>query len=103
MTSQRLGDAMEVAPDLHESLLENERIRVLKYRMKPGDRAELHSHPDGVVYHLEGNLKARSVNQDGQAQEYDLAPGMCVWTPASSHVFEGVSGEEGIGLIIELR
>lgn len=103
MTAERIGDAMEVAPDIHEVLLENDRIRVLKYRLRPGEKADLHSHPDGVVYHIEGNLKARSTSPDGEAQEFDLAPGMCVWTPASSHEFEGVSGEEGIGLIVELR
>lgn len=102
-TQQGIGDAMEIAPDLHEVILENDRVRVLAYDMEPGDRAELHRHPDSVVYHLEGTCTARGTSPEGEAREFELEPGLCVFSPASAHVFEVVAGEPGRGLIIELK
>ena len=40
------GDAVTVAPNNYKTLLENDRIRLLEYRGKPGDKTEMHSHPD---------------------------------------------------------
>ena len=39
-------DAVKVAPNSYKSILENERVRVLEYRGKPGDKTAMHSHPD---------------------------------------------------------
>lgn len=103
MTRTDIGDAIAVAPDMHTVLLDNDRVRVLEYAGGPGDRAEMHSHPDNVVYHLEGSCRARATGPDGQAREFDVEPGMCLWSPASAHIFEFVSGEPARGLIIELR
>lgn len=103
MDTSQIGDAVEVAPEYHEVLLENERVRVLEYRMRPGGRAELHSHPDNVVYHLEGTFTARATSPDGEAREFEVRPDMCLWSPASAHVFESVDGEPARGLIIELK
>lgn len=99
----RIGDAMQAAPDVHRVLLENDRVRVLEYRLRPGDRGDLHAHPDNVVYHLEGRFTARSTSPDGDAREFDVEPDMCLWSPASAHVFESIGGEEARGLIIELK
>jgi quercetin dioxygenase-like cupin family protein len=95
-------DAVKGAGHMHKVLLENDRVRVLEYHAKPGDVAEMHSHPDGVIYHLSGRVR-RSTAIDGQIQEFDIAPGAVIWIPATKHRFEIPSGEECRGLHIELK
>lgn len=44
-------DAMAVAPEHHEILLENGRVRVLDARVGPGERTPVHTHQwPGVLY-----------------------------------------------------
>lgn len=103
MATTQVPDAIEAAADIHSVLLENERVRVLEYRIKPGEKAEMHSHPDNVIYHLKGTFTASSTPPEGDAREFDVEPGMCLWSPASAHTFENTNGDEGVGLIIELK
>jgi quercetin dioxygenase-like cupin family protein len=51
-------DPVTTSPRYHKVLLENDKVRVLEYRLKPGETEATHSHPAGVVYVLSGaNLK----------------------------------------------
>ena len=43
-------DAVKVAPESYKVLLENDRVRVLEYRIKPGYKNAMHSHPDFLLY-----------------------------------------------------
>lgn len=46
--SDHADDAVTVAPHLHEVIFENDKKRVLKVTVKPGDKAEIHWHPEEV-------------------------------------------------------
>jgi len=39
-------EAAQVAPHVYKVLFENDRVRLLEVRMKPGDESAQHSHPD---------------------------------------------------------
>ena len=43
-------DAIAVAPHNYKTILENERVRLLEYTGKPGDKTEMHAHPDLLAY-----------------------------------------------------
>ncbi len=45
-------DPVRVAPHIYESLLDNERVRVLKVTDRNGETPPLHAHPDRVVVFL---------------------------------------------------
>jgi len=45
-------DPVRVAPHIYESVLDNERVRVLKVTDRNGETPPLHSHPDRVVVFL---------------------------------------------------
>src|SRR5207248_2474521 len=47
-------DPLKASPQYYKILLENDRVRVLEYRLKPGEKEAMHSHPAGVVYVLSG-------------------------------------------------
>jgi hypothetical protein len=97
------ADALEVAPNLHEVVLENERVRVLKYRSKTGDRADLHWHPNNVVIHTGPPAKMRFKTVDGSANDVEVPTGYVGFSEAGSHAFEQLGGEETTGYIIELK
>ena len=42
-------DAMVAAPDHHEILLENDRVRVLDTRLGPGERTPIHTHASSAA------------------------------------------------------
>jgi hypothetical protein len=53
-----IPDAVSAASDIYRVLLENDRVRVLDVRMKPGASSPMHAHPDLVSYSLNGgNLR----------------------------------------------
>ncbi len=45
-------DPVRVAPHIYESVLDNERVRVLKVTERNGETSPLHAHPDRVVIFL---------------------------------------------------
>ena len=96
-------DAVTAAPHMHRLLFENERLLVVEYHGKPGDKAGMHSHPDGVIYHLEGKMKLRSTTIEGQTRELEIKPGDIMWSPATKHDLEFIEGEKCRGIHIGLK
>jgi hypothetical protein len=66
-------DPVKTSPQYYKVLLENDQVRVLEYRLKPGEKEAMHSHPAGVVYVLSGAaLKFRlSRRPDGRKDGRD--------------------------------
>ena len=52
--NENMLDPLDVASNVYNFKMENERVRVLNVTFKPGDKAVMHHHPDHVVYVLEG-------------------------------------------------
>ena len=47
-------DPVSVSPDKYKVLLENDRVRVVDYSIKPGERDQPHTHPPKVSYVVTG-------------------------------------------------
>lgn len=47
-------DPVDVSPDKFTVPLENEHVRVLKYRLAPGEKDDWHTHPPKVSYVVSG-------------------------------------------------
>jgi hypothetical protein len=45
-------DPTTTNPDVYKTVFENDRVRVLEYRDKPGESTAAHRHPDSVMYTL---------------------------------------------------
>jgi quercetin dioxygenase-like cupin family protein len=95
-------DAAAVAPHLYGVVMENERVRVLKVRGKPGDKSELHSHPSMVAIAL-ANSDLRFSSADGQSREEKLKTGQVVHSDAVEHATEIMGSTEAHFLLIELK
>ena len=85
--------------------LDNDRVRVLEYRSRPGFGVcgeGMHSHPDHVTVSLTGaKLKIKAT--DGSAVFRDIPPGTVFYAPAETHSAEVIGGLGTRSYIIELK
>jgi len=95
-------DPLVTDPDKYKLVFENERVRVLEYRDKPGDRTKQHSHPDFVLYTL-STFTRRLTLGDGRTLERSAGPGQTSFSEAHSHIGENVGDTDTHVLMIELK
>ncbi|MFI5056809.1 MAG: cupin domain-containing protein [Candidatus Acidiferrales bacterium] len=95
-------DAVKVSPETHKVLLENDQVRVLDARMKPGEKIAMHSHPANVVYFLtDGKIKI--TYPDGKTEVREVKAGVAAWNEGVTHAAENVGATEFHELQIELK
>jgi beta-alanine degradation protein BauB len=82
-------------------LLENDRVRVLDVRMKPGASSPMHAHPDLVSYSLNGG-NLGSLSRAAKAWTSSSA-GEAIWLEAPTHGTENIGSTETHDLTIELK
>ena len=82
--------------------LENERVRVLELRLKPGEREKQHTHPQYVLYALT-DYRVRNTNADGTVRVYDRKAGDVFWGEPITHSGENIGTTEVRALIVELK
>lgn len=95
-------DVVKVAPQSYKVLLENDRVRVLEYRLKPGGKEPMHSHPEYIVYALTSG-KAKFTLPDGKTIEREIKTGKVMYLKAETHAVENVGTTTAHGLLIELK
>jgi quercetin dioxygenase-like cupin family protein len=94
-------DPTETDPDKYEVVFENERVRVLEYTDKPGDRTSPHHHPDSVMYTL-SSFERRLVRDD-QQRDVRLEAGTATWLAAQDHHGENIGRTDTHVLFVELK
>jgi quercetin dioxygenase-like cupin family protein len=94
-------EAAQAAPHVYKVLFENDRVRLLDVRMKPGDESAQHSHPDYLLYALEGG-KVKLTDASGSA-EVDIPAGAAMWREAEEHSALNVGTTEVHALFVELK
>jgi beta-alanine degradation protein BauB len=95
-------DPVRISPQHYTVRLENERVRVLEWRLKPGGREPMHSHPDGVLIVL-ADSTLKSTSPEGPATTRATVNGEVKWAPAVSHSIENVGSTEAHALLVELK
>jgi len=95
-------DAAKVAPESYKVLLENDRVRVLEFRIKPGMKNAMHSHPDIIVYRFTSG-KIKFTLPDGKTFNRETKAGEVLFIEAETHTTENVGCTESHGLLIELK
>jgi mannose-6-phosphate isomerase-like protein (cupin superfamily) len=98
----QIPDALQVAPNVYKLLMENDRVRVLDVRVKPGEKTKMHSHPDRVVY-VFSDQRLKFTSADGQNKELELKAGQVLWIEAGSHATENIGMTEVHNLAVELK
>lgn len=98
-------DAARVQPQSYRVVFENDKVRVLEFRAKPGMGVcgvGMHSHPDHLTVLLSPQ-KVRTRLPNGQVTEHTGKLGDTFWEPAVTHEVENVSGIDARSLIIEFK
>ena len=94
-------DPTTTDPDKYKVVFENDRVRVLEYRDRPGDRTSDHSHPDSVMVTL-SSFERRLISGDRTA-EVSKAPGEINWLAAQTHAGENIGDTETHVIFVELK
>ena len=81
---------------------ENERVRVLELRLKPGESEEMHTHPDYVLYALT-DYRVKNTSADGTVRVFDRKQGDVFWGKPVTHGGENVGDTEVHAIIVELK
>ncbi len=103
MTSHsNIKDPLVTDGDKYSVVLENERVRVLRYHDKPGDKTLQHFHPDYLLY-AESSFSRRLAFPDGQEHEVDVKAGSIVWMKAHAHIGENIGDTNTDVIIVELK
>jgi len=97
-----IQDAVATDGDKYSVVLENERVRVLRYHDTPGDRTSQHAHPDYVVY-AESSFKRRLTFPDGQKHEVDVKAGSVLYMQGHVHIGENIGDTDTDVIMVELK
>src|SRR5437899_6207120 len=95
-------DPVKLAPDKYKVIFNNDKVRVLDVRLKPGDKSPMHSHPNYIVYPF-NNSTVKFTSKDGKTAEVKSKAGQCMWRNAESHAVENTGKTEVHVLNIELK
>ena len=97
-----LPDPTRTDPENYKVILENERVRVLRYHDVPGTKTHLHHHPASVLYAL-STFDRRLTFGDGKTQERVLHDGDVVWLPAQDHMGANIGTTPTEVLLVEMK
>jgi quercetin dioxygenase-like cupin family protein len=93
-------DAMQYGVRHLQVLAEDDKVRVLKYTPRKGDKTPVHSHPSTVLYVVKGG-KVRITAADGSVVDADLQAGGALLRPPVTHADEALDDLEVV--LIELK
>jgi quercetin dioxygenase-like cupin family protein/ketosteroid isomerase-like protein len=95
-------DPVILSPQYYKVLLENDQVRVLEYRLKPGQKEAMHSHPAGVVYLLSG-ARVKFSYPDGRNEEKPAAAGETFWREPTTHAVENIGDTEAHAIAVDFK
>jgi len=95
-------DPVKVDPKHYKVLFNNEYVRILDVRQKPGEKSPMHSHPNHVIYSLTG-ATIKFTSSDGKTNTVTTKAGQVVWHNAETHTVENIGKTENHVLDIELK
>jgi hypothetical protein len=98
-------DAPTVDPRSYRVVLENDRVRVLEYKSRPGLGVcgqGMHYHPAHLTISLTG-AKLKETTSDGKVSFPEIPPGTVFFSEAQTHSTEIIGGAGTRSYIIELK
>ena len=95
-------DATVVAPAVYKIVKDTAGIRVLEVTAKPGDSTGMHSHPDNVLYVVDGG-KVEFTGQDGNKQTVELNSGMSNISGPETHNAKNVGNTTVKAYLVEVN
>ncbi len=95
-------DPVPLYPENYEVLSENERVRVLDFRLKKGATETQHSHPAHVAVFLV-DVKIRFTLPDGTTRLREAKAGEVAYSEPTAHASENIGDTDAHGILVELK
>ena len=95
-------DPLKTAAEHHKLEFENDRVRVLRGKVGPGEKTGMHGHPANVVIVL-SDVRVRSTLADGKTEETTAKAGEVVWREPLKHTSENLGDKPFEVIIVELK
>jgi hypothetical protein len=95
-------DPIQTDGDKYKVLLENEHVRVLEYRDRPGEKTHEHRHPAFVLYALVP-FKRKIVLPDGKALMREFKAGDVLYSDEQTHIGENVGATPTHVIMVEMK
>ncbi|MGH3780066.1 MAG: cupin domain-containing protein [Pseudonocardiaceae bacterium] len=94
-------DPVKTNPQHYRVVFENDRVRVLEYTDRPGDRTTPHAHPDSVMITL--SSYRRRLQAGNRRRDVELTEGATRWLPAQHHAGENIGDTPTHAVFVELK
>jgi hypothetical protein len=95
-------DPLKLSPQYYTLRLENDCVRVLEYRLKPGQKEVMHSHSKRVLIAL-ADATVRTTSPDGSVATHPSVNGQVEWSEPLTHAAENTGATEAHYLSVELK
>jgi quercetin dioxygenase-like cupin family protein len=95
-------DSARVAPKNVKVLLENNRVRVLEVRIKPGEKIPMHSHPAHLTYALT-DVKGQYTLPDGSSTVGEAKSNGVFWSEPVTHSSVNIGDTEIHAIVVEMK
>jgi hypothetical protein len=88
--------------DKYRPIFENECVRVLEYRDRPGDKTNQHGHPAFVLYALSDFQRSIHL-PDGRTLKRQFKAGDVMWSDAQTHIGENTGQTPTHVILVEMK
>jgi hypothetical protein len=95
-------DAVKTDGDKYRVMLENDCVRVLDYRDRPGEKTHQHRHPAFVLYAL-SPFKRTLTLPDGKVLTREFKQGDVMWSEEQTHIGANIGQTPTHVVIVELK
>ena len=96
------ADPVHSDGDKYKVMFENDRVRVLEYRDRPGEKTHQHRHPAFVLYAV-APFKRKIALPDGKAMIREFKGGEIMWSDAQTHIGENVGDTPTHVIMVEMK
>ncbi len=95
-------DPLALYPENYRVLLENDRVRVLDFRLARGATEQMHMHPAHLAVFLE-DFTIRFTLPDGSHALREGHPHQISWSDGVAHASENIGASDAHGILVELK
>ncbi len=95
-------DPASTDADKYKPIFENECVRVLEYKDKPGEKTNQHRHPAFVLYALSEFQRSITL-PDGKVLKRQFKPGEVMWSDAQTHIGENTGKTPTHVILVEMK
>jgi hypothetical protein len=101
-TAALAQDPIHTDGEKYKVRFENDQVRVLEYRDRPGEKTHEHRHPAFVLYAI-GPFKRRLSLPDGRSMVREFRAGDVMWSDSQTHIGENIGETPTHVIMIEMK